>query len=85
VETADRVRTHARALERVIELLAARPVERIAILHTGTGDVDAFRDSVVGRIPGGVDPARVSIQTIGPSIGPHVGPGALGGVVLLRR
>jgi fatty acid-binding protein DegV len=27
----------------------------------------------------------VSIQMIGPSIGPHVGPGALGGVVLLRR
>ncbi len=85
VETADRVRTRARALERVIELLAARPVERIAILHTGIGDVEAFRASVVGRIPGGVDPDHVSIRTIGPSIGPHVGPGALGGVVLLRR
>ena len=44
VETADRVRTRARALERVIELLATRPVERIAILHTGIGDVEAFRD-----------------------------------------
>ncbi len=85
VETADRVRTRARALERVTELLAARPVERIAILHTGTGDVDAFRNAVVERIPGGVDPSRVSVEMIGPSIGPHVGPGALGGVVLLHR
>ena len=85
VETADRVRTRARALERVTELLTARPVERIAILHTGIGDVEAFRVSVVSRIPGGVDPDHISIRTIGPSIGPHVGPGALGGVVLLRR
>jgi DegV family protein with EDD domain len=85
VETADRVRTRARALERVTELLTARPVERIAILHTGIGDVEAFRASVVSRIPGGVDPDHISIRTIGPSIGPHVGPGALGGVVLLRR
>jgi DegV family protein with EDD domain len=85
VETADRVRTRARARERVIELLAARPVERIAILHTGTDDVEAFRETVVRRLPGGVDPAHVSVQRIGPSIGPHVGPGAIGGVVLLRR
>jgi DegV family protein with EDD domain len=85
VETADRVRTRARALERVIELLAERPVDRIAILHTGIGDVEAFQSAVVARIPGGVDPAHISVQTIGPSIGPHVGPGALGGVVLLRR
>ena len=85
VETAERVRTQARARERVTELLAGRPVERLAILHTGVADVEAFRRTVVERIPGGVDPARVSIQTIGPSIGPHVGPGALGGVVLLRR
>ena len=85
VDTADRVRSRARARERVIELLTARPVERIGILHTGTDDVEAFRDEVVARLPGGVDPARVSVQTIGPSIGPHVGPGAVGGVVLRRR
>jgi fatty acid-binding protein DegV len=85
VETAERVRTRARARVRVTELLAGRPVERIAILHTVVDDVETFRRTVVGRIPGGVDPARVSIQMIGPSIGPHVGPGALGGVVLLRR
>lgn len=85
VETADRVRTRAKARERVAELLTSRPVERIAILHTMADDVDAFRDMVVGRLPGGVDPARVSVNVVGASVGPHVGPGAVGGVVLLKR
>ena len=85
VETADRVRSRARARERVIELLTARPVERIGILHTLTEDVESFRDEVVARLPGGVDPARVSVHTVGASVGPHLGPGALGAVVLLRR
>jgi DegV family protein with EDD domain len=85
VETADRPRTRARARERVTELLTARPVERIAILHTVTDDVEAFRDTVVARLPGGVDPAYVSVNQVGPSVGPHVGPGAVGGVFLLRR
>jgi len=85
VETADRVRTRARARERVIELLTARPVERIAILQTVTDDIEAFRDTVVAALPGGVDPAFVSIHTVGPSVGPHLGPGAVGAVMLLRR
>ena len=85
VETADRVRTRARARERVVELLTARPVERIAILQTVTDDIEAFRDTVVAGLPGGVDPAFVSIQTVGPSVGPHLGPGAIGAVMLLRR
>jgi len=73
VETVDRVRTRARARERVIELLTAHPVERIAILQTVTDDIEAFRDTVVRLVPGGVDPAHVSIQTVGPSVGPHLG------------
>jgi fatty acid-binding protein DegV len=85
VETVDRVRTRARARERVVELATARPVERIAILQTVTDDIEAFRDTVVGRLPGGVDPAYVSVQTVGPSVGPHLGPGAVGAAVLLRR
>ena len=34
VETADRVRTRAKARERMIELICERPIERLAILHT---------------------------------------------------
>jgi fatty acid-binding protein DegV len=68
-----------------VELLAARPVERIAFLHTHAPDLEAFRAAVLARLPGGVDPAHVSTAVIGPSVGPHVGPGCVGAVVLLRR
>jgi DegV family protein with EDD domain len=85
VETADRVRTRARARQRVVELLTSRPVERIAILHTPPADPGAFRAEVVGLLPGGVAAANVSTAVVGPSVGPHIGPGCIGGVVLLAR
>jgi DegV family protein with EDD domain len=85
VEAADRVRTRAKARERVIDLLTSRPVERIAILHTPPADDRAFGEEVLGRLPGGVDPAHASRAVVGPSVGPHIGPGCLGGVVLLAR
>jgi DegV family protein with EDD domain len=85
VETADRVRTRARARQRVVDLLTSRPVERIAILHTPPADPGAFRAEVVGLLPGGVAAANVSTAVVGPSVGPHIGPGCIGGVVLLAR
>jgi DegV family protein with EDD domain len=85
VETADRVRTRSKARERVIEMLTERPVERLAILSTPPSEPESFREEVIARMPGGVDPATVSIQVVGPSVGPHLGPGCLGGVVLYRR
>jgi len=87
VEMVEKPRTRARARERVLELLASRPIERLAILQTaGIGaDRDAFRDELVARLPGGIEPAHVSAETIGASIGPHLGPGCLGAAVLLRR
>ncbi len=89
VEVHERVRTRSKARERVIELLTQRPVERIAFLHSMVTaadmvEVDRFRDEVVSRMPGGVDPARVSVQPIGPSIGPHLGPGCLGAVLMFH-
>jgi DegV family protein with EDD domain len=85
VEATERVRTRSKAHERVIELLTARPVERLAILSTPPSDPTAFREEVIARMPGGVDAASVSIQVVGPSVGPHLGPGCLGGVLLYRR
>ena len=82
VETADRVRTRSKARERCIELICERPIERIAILHTISPDVDAFRAEVLGRAPGGIDPAHVQVGLVGPSVGPHLGPGCLGAAVL---
>jgi DegV family protein with EDD domain len=84
VETADRVRTRGKARERVLELLSSRPLEALAVLYGPPADAAAFRDELVPRIPGGIDPARVSVQPIGPSVGPHVGPGCIGAVILVK-
>ncbi len=85
VETLDRVRTRSKARERLIELVAERPVERLVILHTMSPDVEAFRDEIVARIAGGPRREDVPIAVVGPSVGPHLGPGCVGAVVLYRR
>jgi DegV family protein with EDD domain len=82
VEVADRPRTRSRARERVIELLTARRAERLAILYAPPAEPVAFRDEVVARLPGTIDRNHVSVGLIGPSVGPHLGPGCIGGVVL---
>jgi DegV family protein with EDD domain len=83
VDTIDRVRTRAKARERLIELITERPIERLAILHTVSPDVEAFRAEVLERVPG-LDPASVTISLVGPSVGPHLGTGCVGAAVLYR-
>ena len=83
VETLERVRTRTKARERLIELITERPIERLAILHTISPDVEGFRDQVLARAPG-LDPAEVSIDLVGPSVGPHLGPGCVGAAILYR-
>lgn len=85
VETIERVRTRSKARERAIEFILGGPIERLSVLHTRSADVEAFRDELVARVPGGIDPSRVSIDLVGPSVGPHLGPGAVGAAVLKRR
>ena len=82
VDTVDRVRTRSKARERLIELICERPVERLAILHTMSPDVGAFRAEVVARA--GLDIEDVSISLVGPSVGPHLGPGCVGAAVMYR-
>ena len=82
VDTADRVRTRGKARERLMDLICERPVERLAILHTMSPDVEAFRDEVVARA--GLDSADVPISLVGASVGPHLGPGCVGAAVLYR-
>ncbi len=83
VDTADRVRTRTKARERLVELICERPIEELAILHTMSADVEAFRDLVVSRAEG-LDPAGVSINLVGSSVGPHIGPGCVGAAILYR-
>ncbi|MEP7157954.1 MAG: DegV family protein [Chloroflexota bacterium] len=80
VETADKPRTRGRARERLIELLAATKPERIAILHGQAGDVEAFATELAAAT--GVSRDKMTINLIGPSVGPHVGPGAYGAVTM---
>ena len=84
VETGDRVRTRSKARERVIEMVVERPVERLAILHSVSPDVEAFRAELLSRIPDAPPIEQVPIALVGASIGPHLGPGCVGAVVLYR-
>ena len=82
VETTERVRTRGKARERLVELLAVRPIERLSILHTTNADVEAFAEQLIPRVPGGIDRSKVTIDLVGPSVGPHLGPGCVGAVAL---
>jgi DegV family protein with EDD domain len=84
VDTVDKVRTRTKARERMIELICERPIERLAILHTISPDVEAFRDAVLAQAPGGLDPADVTIDLVGASVGPHLGPGCVGAAILYK-
>jgi fatty acid kinase fatty acid binding subunit len=85
VETADKPRTRSKARERTIELLVQRPIERLAVLFTPPADADSFRKELVGRAGPQLAPKHVSVQQVGASVGPHIGPGCVGAVVLYAR
>jgi DegV family protein with EDD domain len=82
VVAVERVRARSKAQERCLELLTSRPVERLAVLYTPPADVGPFREALIARVPGGISPAMVSVQVVGASVGPHIGPGCLGAVIL---
>lgn len=82
VDTADRPRTRGKARARLLELLAATNPERVAVLHGQAPDIEEFERELAAA----TSVARESMTThlIGSSVGPHVGPGAYGAVVLSR-
>jgi DegV family protein with EDD domain len=80
VETTERVRTRGKARERLLDLLTVRPIERLSILHTTDADVEAFAEVITARAV--LDKSQVTIDLVGPSVGPHLGPGCVGGVAL---
>jgi len=83
VENADRVRSRAKARERVLELLTAKPLERATVLHSTNAGVEEFYARFIER--SGLDPSLVDTLVIGASVGPHLGPGCVGAVILYRR
>ena len=85
VHTADKPRTTGKARARVVELITSRPLERLAVLYTPPADGETFRRELLDRVGESLDLERVSLQPVGPSVGPHLGPGCLGAVFLLQR
>ena len=83
VSTADRVRTRSKARERLIELITEQPIERLAILHTVSPDVEAFRQEMLRRLPH-LRPEDVTVALVGASVGPHLGPGCVGAAILYK-
>jgi DegV family protein with EDD domain len=82
VENADRVRTRAKARERVLELLTEKPLEQASILHTTHADVEEFSARFQER--SGLPADRIQVMVVGPSVGPHLGPGCVGAVVIAK-
>jgi DegV family protein with EDD domain len=83
VETADKPRTRSKSRERCLELIAARPIERLALLHTMAPDFEDFKAEAIRR--SGLPASEVSVSLVGPSVGPHLGPGCVGAAVLYKR
>jgi DegV family protein with EDD domain len=72
----DRVRTRTKAVPRMIERLRADlPVERLAVMHAqALADAERIRAHLATVIPD----VEVELGEIGPVLGTHVGPGAVG-------
>lgn len=77
VEMMERVRTHSRAVRRLIEHVEALgPLERLVVLHTRNPDGAAgLSEEAKELFPAQGDLPAVEVT---PTIGAHVGPGALG-------
>lgn len=81
----EKVRTTARAAQRLVELAVraagARPVD-LAVHHLGAA---ARADEVAARLRERLDVARLLVSEVGAVIGAHVGTGLLGVVVVPKR
>jgi DegV family protein with EDD domain len=82
VEPLDRVRTRARAIPRLVQLLTRDlPVERLAVMHTQVpDDAERIRAQLATDLPD----VQVDIGEIGAVLGTHVGPGTVG-MAYIRR
>jgi DegV family protein with EDD domain len=72
----DRVRTRRRALERLVELFRKDlPAEQVAVMHAqAPHEAGELRRRVLAELDG----VGVEISQIGPVLGTHIGPGAVG-------
>ena len=80
---AERVRTHERAIGRVIEMLRqVGTIERVALVHTNAPHyVEELRQKASHLLPMG----DILTEDITPVIGAHIGPGAAGFAVIQAK
>src|SRR5262245_101730 len=74
VEQAGKVRTRSKALNFILDRVPAGQVEDVCVLHSGAVDIDEFMASLRPKVPD----ADIVVGRIGPVVGVHVGPGAVG-------
>lgn len=74
-----KVRTFARAVDQIVSIVAekiqSRGTSRVAVLHSVAPEL---ADSVAARIEQAVAPAFLFKACVGPTVGTHAGPGAVG-------
>ncbi len=68
------------ARARVLELLSTPSPEMVAVIHGQAEDIEGFADELATMLKFPRD--QVGIFLIGPSVGPHTGPGVYGAVIL---
>ena len=81
--SAERVRTHERALTRLVEMLhGVGPLERVALVHAAAPKrVAELRAKAAALLPAD----DILVADVTPVIGVHIGPGAAGFVVVAAR
>lgn len=82
VHPLERLRTRPRAIDRLLELIAAHKAPVYAAVADATTPADA--DSLEQRMHGLFPEARILRSRIGPVLGAHAGPGVIGVGVLDR-
>jgi DegV family protein with EDD domain len=82
VQPLGRARSRAQALDRLVQLLERDgPLTHLAILHgAARADAERLRDRVAPSYPG----LEISFAEIGPVLGTHTGPGAIGFTYLVK-
>lgn len=83
IEPVERVRTHSKAVDRLLDLVEARianesgPIRLCAVHANAPDDGNALLEKAVKRFPNSLVTDTV-LSTVSPVLGTHVGPGALG-------
>jgi DegV family protein with EDD domain len=78
----DRVRTRAKAMDRMVEIATADPT--ISRLYVAAGGDDAIAGELIERVTPSLPHTEIRAGRIGPIVGVHAGPGVFGFCTVAR-